>query len=168
MIFIVMGVSGSGKTTVGKLLAKRLQLPFHDADDFHSYENIQKMASGLPLDECDRSPWLCALSESIADWDKSGGAILACSALKEQHRRVLARHARVTFIYLKASKSLIIERFAHRGDHFMPPELIDSQFEALEEPDAMTIDASKSPETIVNEIIENNRRHSLRGFDTFK
>lgn len=130
-----MGVSGSGKTTIGKLLGKKLGLVFYDADDYHPEANIIKMASGKPLDDEDRQGWLERLNQLIREREKQG-MVLACSALKEHYREILARNVKndITWIYLEGSFEQILERMKGRKDHFMPSELLRSQFETLEVP----------------------------------
>ena len=149
-----MGVSGSGKTTIGKWLANDIGLPFYDADDFHPEANIEKMKSGQPLNDEDRFPWLTILAESILEWNKKKGAVLACSALKKSYRGLLTsdNKSRCCFIYLKGSKKRISERLNQRDEHYMPPELLDSQFAALQEPqDAITVSIDQTPNEIVEE-----------------
>lgn len=156
MVYIIMGVSGCGKTTIGKILADKLHLPFYDADDYHPSENVKKMKSGLSLNDSDRRPWLEILSSQIQKWNASGGAVLACSALKKSYREILlsGNSSNVLFIYLKGDKKLILKRMMKRKDHYMPPSLLDSQFKALEEPlNAIEVDISNIPETIVSEIL---------------
>ncbi|NSC20832.1 gluconokinase [Streptomyces albus subsp. chlorinus] len=127
-----MGVSGSGKSTVGEWLAEALGLPFGDADAFHPKSNIEKMSAGVPLDDADRAPWL----EAMADWlgrHRDSGAVLVCSALKVRYRDRLRRASpRLYFLHLEGSYELIAARVARRRGHFMPPGLLRSQFEALE------------------------------------
>lgn len=157
MVFIVMGVSGCGKTTVGKLLAEKINLPFFDADNFHPSENVTKMSSGEPLNDNDRKPWLEILAEKIEKWNRSDGAVLACSALKESYRKLLiSKSTDVQFVYLNGAKDIILQRMKNREGHYMPPDLLDSQFEALEEPgyEAIHISIKQSPEEIVGRIIE--------------
>jgi len=154
---IVMGVAGSGKTTVGELLAQRLGWNFYDADAFHPAENIAKMANGTPLDDSDRAPWLAALQALISTSLKENRpAVLACSALKESYRQwLLEENEGVQFVYLKGSYDIIWSRISQRKDHYMKPEMLQSQFEALEEPaNALTIDVSLSVAEIVEEIAE--------------
>ena len=156
MVIIVMGVSGCGKTTVGKILAERLGLPFYDADDFHPIENVEKMKSGEPLNDVDRHPWLASLSWEIEKWNQTDGAILACSALKKNYRDILnpEKSEQVQFVYLKGSQELILNRLNNREGHYMPPELLQSQFAALEEPEnAFVVSIDKPPEEIVDEVV---------------
>jgi len=155
MVIILMGVSGCGKTTVGKLLSKQTGLPFFDADDFHPPENVRKMESGQPLNDEDRQPWLEILSEKISEWNRSSGAILACSALKETYREILrSGEGNTGFVYLNGSRSVIFDRMKLREGHYMPPELLDSQFEALEEPkNALVVDIRHAPEEIAKQIV---------------
>lgn len=155
--FIVMGVSGCGKTSVGKALADSLGWDFYDADDFHPPENVSKMANGTPLDDSDRALWLASLHELISSSlkaDKPG--VLACSALKERYRQqLLDGNDGVQLIYLKGSYELIWSRMIKRVDHYMKPHMLQSQFEALEEPtNAMVVDISESVDEIVGEILK--------------
>lgn len=154
---IVMGVAGSGKTTVGEMLAQRLGWNFYDADAFHPAENIAKMANGTPLDDSDRAPWLAALHTLISTSLKENRpAVLACSALKESYRQqLLEGNEGLKIVYLKGSYDLIWSRISQRKDHYMKPEMLRSQFEALEEPtNALTINVSLSVAEIVEEIVE--------------
>ena len=154
MIYLVMGVSGSGKTTIGQKLAQQLGLPFYDADDFHSPASVEKMRSGIPLTDEDRMPWLKALATSIPVWEKDGGAVLACSALKERYRRILKTVPHITWIYLDGSRDTILKRLQARHAHYMPPVLLDSQLEALEKPAyGIHVDVSLSPDQIVQEVV---------------
>ena len=132
-IFVVMGVSGSGKTSVGIELGRSLKLPFYDADDFHSTRNIEKMESGVPLTDYDRYPWLEQLASEIKVWENEGGAVLACSALKEEYRKLLSKYVEINWVYLAASFDVIYKRMKNRN-HFMKAEMLQSQFDALEEP----------------------------------
>lgn len=156
MVYIVMGVSGCGKTTIGNLLAREKQIPFFDADDFHPAANIKKMKGGTPLNDDDRLPWLQILSEKIKEWSEANGAVLACSALKKDYRNILQSKTKdVTIIWLDGSYELIKSRMQDRKGHYMPPGLLKSQFDALEPPNnAIKIDIDKKPETIVSEILE--------------
>lgn len=152
-----MGIAGSGKTTVGSLLAERLGWPFFDADDFHSEANLNKMRGGMALSDADRLPWLERLRELIVErLGKDQGAVLACSALKESYRSTLSGDdPRVRFVFLQASPELLARRLEHRTGHFFTRPLLDSQLSVLEAPaDAITVDASRTPEEIVSEVRE--------------
>ena len=155
MIIILMGVSGSGKTTVGRKLANELGWSFYEGDAFHSEASIEKMRQGIPLTDEDRRPWLTSL-RAVVDRaiEKGENAVLACSALKASYRETLrGDHAGVVFVYLKADPRLISERLEHRAGHYAKRDLLPSQIATLEEPeDAVTVDASRSPEEIVEEI----------------
>ena len=156
MIIIVFGVSGCGKTTIGKLLAKELKGSFYDADDFHSPENVAKMANGIPLDDADRAPWLERLHDLIAEHLETGRSmLLACSALKQSYRDILSgENTGVVFVYLKGDFDLILGRMAAREAHYMKAGMLRSQFEALEEPmEAITVDVSITLDKIVQEIL---------------
>lgn len=153
---IVIGVSGSGKSSVGKSLAGHLGWNFYDADDFHPPENIAKMADGIPLDDSDRAPWLASLHELVLSSLKADRpAVLACSALKERYRRQLVGDADgVLIVYLKGSYELIWSRMSQRREHFMKADLLKSQFEALEEPaNALVVDISPPLEVVVQSIL---------------
>jgi len=157
-LLVVMGVSGSGKSTVGAALAQRLGVPFADADDLHPAANIAKMASGQPLDDDDRYPWLETIGAWLADRDASGG-VISCSALKVAYRDQLRRHApRVRFIHLSGSRDVIARRQAGRLGHFMPASLLDSQFAVIEplgpEEDGVVIDVDQSVDAIVQHYVD--------------
>lgn len=154
-VVVVMGVSASGKSTVGGRLAQRLGVPFLEGDDLHSAANRAKMASGHPLDDADRRPWLAALTEWIRAAAASGrGGVAACSALKRAYRdQFRSTGADVWFLYLALDPALAAERIARRTGHFMPPELLGSQYATLDplhadEPGA-TVDASGAPERVM-------------------
>lgn len=154
-IFFVMGVSGSGKTTIGKLLAQTLGYPFFDGDDYHPEKNIKKMAQGIPLTDTDRQGWLEGLNQ-LAWQHSSKGAVIACSALKRSYRILLGNGLDKTckFIFLNGSFQDIQNRINQRKDHFMPAALLASQFETLEPPqDAINVAISDSPEVIVDNIL---------------
>ena len=157
MVIVLMGVSGSGKTTVGRLLARALDAEFAEGDAYHPPENIEKMRRGIPLDDADRWPWLEILSTEIDRWLASGrSVVLACSALKQRYRDVLARgRPGVRFVHLEGDQALIRRRLDQRRGHYMPAALLDSQFAALEPPaDAITVDVAGTPEAITAEILE--------------
>ena len=150
-----MGVAGAGKTTIGEQLAEALGYAFRDADAFHPPANVEKMRTGRKLTDGDRDPWLQAMADAIDRWLEEGtGVVLACSALKERYRARLVRDPeRVRVVYLKVTTETARERVAQRTDHFMPADLVDSQFEALEEPvDAIVVDGSQPPEAIVRQL----------------
>ena len=155
MFIIIMGVSGCGKSTIGKMLAERLEWPFYDGDDFHPAANIAKMAAGIPLNDADRAGWLTAIGELVEKQSKAGmDGVLACSALKESYRNLLQR-APVRFVYLKGDYETILRRMEMRGPHFMKPDMLQSQFATLEEPTgALTLDVDLSPAEIVQKIID--------------
>lgn len=153
---IVMGVAGSGKTTVGKSLAKHLGWDFYDADDFHPPENIAKMTNGAPLNDADRSPWLASLHTLIfSSLKQDRPGVLACSALKESYRQqMLEGIDGAQIVFLKGGYDLIWSRLSIRKHHYMKPQMLESQFETLEEPTcALTVDISKSVQDIVEEIL---------------
>jgi len=157
VIVIVFGVSGAGKTTIGKLLAEELGWQFYEADDFHPRANIEKMRSGLPLTDEDRWPWLERLREQIMpSLAAKENAVLACSALKRVYREHLRVSGDVKFVFLCGDYALIERQLRRRRGHFMNPALLQSQFADLEEPqpdeDVLTIDLGRSPQELVDEI----------------
>ena len=154
MVIVVMGVTGSGKTTVGSLLAARLDWQFADADEFHSAANKTKMHQGIPLTDADRLPWLAAIHDQISKWlAAKQNVVLACSALKESYRRQLWSGPEARFVYLRGSYELIAERLRARKGHFADEHILAGQFRDLEEPSAAaTVSIDASPEEIVNEI----------------
>jgi gluconokinase len=159
MIVVVMGVSGSGKTTIGKLLAEQVGATFADADDYHPASNKAKMAAGHPLDDADRQPWLEALNEVLRKWhDEGASGVLACSALKDGYRQTLAAgmpHGTVTFCLLDLPRELLQQRLAARHHEFMTPALLDSQLATLESPkDALVVKNDRDPQAVVAEIIQ--------------
>lgn len=147
-----MGVSGCGKTTIGKLLAARLQVPFFDADDFHPQANVEKMKNSIPLTDEDRWPWLKKLVRKIQEED---GLVLACSALKESYRKILLQgNPNIKLVFLEGSEKLIRQRLENRKGHYMSPALLTSQFGALEIPrNALVQNISAPPEEIVQSIL---------------
>jgi gluconokinase len=156
MVIVLMGVAGSGKSSVGEALARVLGWPFRDADDFHPARNREKMRRGIPLDDNDRRPWLEAIRASIVQsLNARENVIYACSALKQSYRQLLAADAEeVKFVYLKGPPGLIAERLANRQGHFFNPALLQSQFDDLEEPQGvLEVDISLPPEVIANSII---------------
>lgn len=154
MIVVLMGVTGTGKTTVGQLLADQTGWKFYDADNYHPEANVAKMRAGTPLTDADRWPWLDKLNAILRS--ESGSAILACSALKHAYRQRLAHGLKdVRFVWLKGDKRLIGERLAQRKGHYMNPTLLDSQFATLEAPsDAVAVDIAATPEQIADVICE--------------
>ena len=155
---ILMGVSGCGKSSVGNALSETLGWPFFDGDDFHPQANIDKMASGIPLNDTDRQPWLESLHQLIQEnLDKQQSLIAACSALKAKYRQILQgdRKEEVFFVHLVGSFDLIFSRIQNRSDHYMGAEMLRSQFKALEKPiNALTVSIDRSVSQIVKEIIE--------------
>ena len=155
---ILMGVTGSGKTTVGRSLSEGLGWPFYDADDFHPPSNVEKMHAGIPLTDEDRKPWLAAIANLIAgELADNRSIVLACSALKQVYRQQLIPPGidpeAVRFVFLRIPPEVAAARLAGRSDHFMPPALVPSQFATLEEPtDAIAVDATRSPDEIVAHI----------------
>ena len=154
-IYFIMGVSGCGKSTIGSLLANELKIPFYDGDDYHSKTNVNKMASGQPLTDEDRMGWLLKLNE-LAHSKREEGAIIGCSALKESYRKILDAnlHDNARWIYLSGSFEEVLDRLQQRKGHFMPAELLKSQFETLEVPQkAIKVSINMSPEEIANQIL---------------
>jgi carbohydrate kinase (thermoresistant glucokinase family) len=158
MLYVLMGVAGSGKTAVGNALAKQLGLHFYDADDFHPKVNIEKMAAGIPLQDEDRWPWLDTLAYKMVTWQQQGGAVLACSALKQSYRRRLTQKVgkgEVCFIHLVADFDTLQSRLELRRGHFFPASLLKTQLDSLEPPKSgLTINTADSIENIVESIIQ--------------
>ncbi|MGC1375485.1 MAG: gluconokinase [Anaerolineales bacterium] len=155
MILVIMGVSGSGKSTVGQNLAAELGWSFYDGDDFHPAANVEKMANGIALTDADRADWLAALARLIRDLSGGGrSGVLACSALKQSYRETLQQNTpNVQFVYLKGSYDLILKRLQARKGHYMRPELLKSQFETLEEPgQALVVDVAQPVAGMVRQI----------------
>ncbi|MCB9419963.1 MAG: gluconokinase [Ardenticatenaceae bacterium] len=158
-VYVIMGVSGSGKTTVGRALAERLGVPFYDGDDFHPPENVAKMANGIPLNDTDRHPWLARLHDLIAEHEARGEtAVLACSALKKKYRDQLREgNDNISIVYLEGSYDLIWERMAVRQAHYMKADMLQSQFDTLEPPSSantLIINTKHNVSTIVDSIIQ--------------
>lgn len=154
-VIVLMGVCGVGKSTVGRRLAAALDASFEEGDAFHPPANVAKMASGQPLDDADRAPWLAAMAEAIGGWlGRDRPTVLACSALKAAYRAVLAAgRPGVAFVHLTGDPALIAARMAARTDHYMPPTLLPSQLAILEPPaDAVTVAIDRPPEELVAEI----------------
>jgi gluconokinase len=163
MVVVLMGVSGSGKTTIGRLLAQALDAEFVEGDAYHPPENIEKMRRGIPLEDADRWPWLEILRAEIDRWLAAGRkVVLACSALKQRYREVLAKgRPEVRFVHLQGDRALIRLRLDQRRGHYMPAVLLDSQLAALERPaDAITVDVAGTPEAIAAEIVQALRRRA--------
>ncbi|NNL41677.1 MAG: gluconokinase [Desulfobacterales bacterium] len=155
-IFYIMGVSGCGKSTIGRKLASSLSLPFFDGDDYHPEENIAKMSEGLPLNDQDRKAWLEALN-SLARKHQQNGAVIACSALKKSYREMLNENILPppVWVYLEGSYKTILNRLQQRKGHFMPANLLTSQFDSLEAPEeAIKVAVTLTPEEIVEEILK--------------
>ncbi len=152
-----MGVSGCGKTTIGKILSKEKNIPFFDADDYHPKENIKMMKEGKPLNDKNRLPWLIKINNLIKKNSQVSSCIIACSSLKKKYRSIIKKNITIPihFIYLKGKKKIIYERLKKRKNHFMKKSLLNSQFKALEEPsNSLTIDVNKNPKKIISNIIK--------------
>lgn len=155
-VYYIMGVSGCGKSTIGKLLAQACSVPFYDGDDYHPQTNIDKMSAGIPLDDKDRHPWLEKINQVALESINQNGCVIACSALKATYRTILSHNIErdTTYIYLKGSYDMILNRMKLRN-HFMPPDLLRSQFDTLEEPsEAVIVSIEASPESIIRTIID--------------
>jgi gluconokinase len=158
--YVVMGVTGSGKSTVGAQLARALNVPCIDGDDLHPPQNVERMAAGIPLSDEDRRPWLLAIASRLRAAHQAGhGLVVACSALKRSYRDLLRSMgaADTRFVYLLGARSLLADRMRQRRGHFMPPAMLDSQLATLEEPaadeQAWKYDIRETPETIVAHLL---------------
>lgn len=157
-LIAVMGVSGSGKTTVGAALAQRLRVPFADADDLHSESNIAKMSAGIPLDDADRGPWLREIGSWLAE-HVSSGAVIGCSALKREYRDTLRASAPdLVFVHLAGSQEAVARRVAGRPGHFMPTSLVESQFRTLQplaaDEAGITLDFDRTVDELVDSVVD--------------
>lgn len=160
-LYVIMGVSGSGKTTIGTALARALDVPFVEGDQLHPRANVERMARGIPLTDEDRQPWLIAIAQRLQEADRTGsGLVIACSALKRSYRDLLRSRgsAKIRFVYLRGDQSLVADRLKGRHGHFMPASLLESQFAALEEPDpkehVLVCDIGESPAAIVDSLVQ--------------
>lgn len=162
MIVVVMGVAGSGKTTIGTMLAEALQCDFLEGDSLHPPANVEKMSHGIPLTDADRVPWLAAIRSHILTAVERGQClIVACSALKQQYRDFLSQGTRIIWVYLKGTQEVIEPRIEHRRKHYMKPGMLPSQFADLEEPkDALVVDISLPPEIILQQLLPQLRARS--------
>src|SRR5690606_8944192 len=157
-VYYIMGVSGSGKTTIGELISKCLDIPFYDSDLFHPEANIKKMSAGIPLNDEDRFPWLQAIHNFVVQELPSKSLIIATSALKQKYRNILVGQIdkdQIQWIFLHGDFDLLQDRISKRKGHFMPESLLQSQFDTLEIPqhDVIQVEVSKTPEEIIEEII---------------
>jgi gluconokinase len=159
-LYVIMGVSGSGKSLIGAQLARALDVEFVEGDDLHPSENVTRMAAGIPLTDDDRHGWLVAIAARLRDAKRAGaGLVVSCSALKRRYRDLLRSvgTADVRVVYLAGSRAMLAERLANRRGHFMPPALLDSQLAILEEPSpderAWVCDISQAPDVIVGDLV---------------
>ncbi|HJS99381.1 MAG TPA: gluconokinase [Terriglobales bacterium] len=162
MIVVVMGVSGSGKTTIGTRLAEALQCHFLEGDSLHPAVNVEKMSHGIPLTDADRAPWLAAIRAHILAAIEHGQClVVACSALKQQYRDFLSGGTNINWVYLKGTEELIASRIQHRPEHYMKAGMLPSQFADLEEPhDALVMDISLAPDVILQQLLPQLRARS--------
>ena len=155
MVYILMGVAGCGKSSVGKMLSEELLKPFFDADKFHFSKNIDKMKNEQALSDEDRVSWLFFLNQKIREWNKARGAVLACSALKESYRTIIGKGNDVFFIFLDGEKELIAQRISSRKGHFFSGKLLQTQFDILEKPAyGMQVSIAHSVQEICHEILD--------------
>jgi gluconokinase len=168
MIIVIMGVAGSGKSTVGQMLAAALGCEFLDGDSLHTQANVEKMTRGVPLTDADRAPWLASIHARIVEWSqRRASLVVACSALKQRYRETLAQGVTLNWVYLKGSENLIHERLRCREHHFMTAQMLASQFADLEEPtDAITVDVALPPDAAVQQIIDALKRNLINPFNS--
>ena len=155
-LILIMGVSGSGKTTVGELLGKQIGLPFYDGDDFHPAANVAKMAAGIPLTDADRAGWLATLATNLGQWGQTTGAVVACSALKEAYRQTLQAGAGqpLHWVFLDGTPELLRSRIEGRQGHYMKANMLDSQLADLEKPTyGLRLDVKDTPEQLVAQTV---------------
>ena len=155
-VIFIMGVSGSGKTTIGKLLSAKADMPFFDGDDFHPTANVEKMKAGIALSDEDRAGWLRTMANLAKEQLKQKGAVIACSALKKKYRSILSAgiEQNVKWIFLNGPIDLVRERMKERQGHYMPPTLLQSQFDILEAPeDCILVDIQQTPAAIVDQLV---------------
>ncbi len=166
MILVIMGVSGSGKTTIAQGLSRKLGWQYQEGDALHPPSNVAKMSSGTPLTDADRLPWLHKIAARIDEWRAAGvSGVVTCSALKRSYRDIIAgNRPDVVVVYPKGSQALIAGRMAERKGHFMPASLLDSQFRILEEPspdeNAIAVDIDRAPDAIVDELVRRVEEHA--------
>ncbi|MET4074175.1 gluconokinase [Hymenobacter sp. UYCo722] len=156
MVYLIMGVSGSGKSTVGEQLAPSLGLPYYDGDDYHPAANIEKMSHGTPLTDDDRRDWLATLATKLGQWEATGGAVLACSALKESYRTTLQAGVQspIHWVFLDGPRELLLERMGSRQGHYMHANMLASQLATLERPAyALRLSITATPEELVQQIV---------------
>ena len=166
MVVIIMGVSGCGKSTVGEQLALRFGLPYYDADDFHSAGNIEKMSHGTPLTDDDRRDWLATLAADLGQWNQRGGAVLACSALKESYRTTLQSGVAepIHWVWLDGPRALLLERLGGRKGHYMHPNMLDSQLATLERPAyALRLSIEATPAELVQQVVAAREQNAAFG-----
>ena len=166
MVCIIMGVSGCGKSTVGEQLAPRLGLPFYDGDAFHSAANIAKMSHGTPLTDDDRRDWLATLATDLGTWEAAGGAILACSALKESYRTTLqsGTSSPIHWVFLDGPHELLLARMAGRTGHYMHADMLASQLATLERPAyALTLSITAPPAALVQQVVDAQTQNAAFG-----
>ncbi|GAA0878900.1 gluconokinase [Algoriphagus jejuensis] len=167
MLVIVTGVSGTGKSTLGARIAERLRLPFFDADQFHPEANVAKMSAGHPLTDEDRIPWLQAMADQLLASEKTSGAVLTCSALKNSYREMLAVSPSIRWIHLTGDRDLIWERMSARQNHFMKAGMLDSQIALWEKPlTGYLLDIAGTPEQLLDESLNYLKSQPIKSSKT--